>query len=421
MKKIVFLMLSAVLVLTACGETEKTTEVGGEITVVTSFTDAEERFSQVESKFIEMNPDVTDIIWESTGSDYDEYITTRMTSGDYGDVLLVPFSLTSTPEQLGEFLYPIGETKDLSKVYKFTDQAAFEESTYALPISVNTLGLIYNEDVFTNAGVKEMPTSSEDMYKACESIQTKTKSKCWYSNLNSMPMLWTGALTSYGGEQYPSEILNKKTIVEEGQPHREILDFAYNMISKGYSESDPLTGDYMQSEQLIADGEYGFMVMGSQSLSSIQSKSKNPDSIKMMPFPVKFNDTMSMPIGADELIGISKNSDNIGTSEAFLEFLLSPESGFAYANGGFSPQIEGNDAAPEYLAYQLTDYPVIRTIPTEPLDVTKEYNELAASANVSSMSALLTDLIGIATNDGDYDAYIEKISKDWEAAISDQK
>lgn len=52
--------------LVGCGNDTASTDVSGEMTVVTSYTDAEERFADVEAGFIEKYPDVTDVKWEST-------------------------------------------------------------------------------------------------------------------------------------------------------------------------------------------------------------------------------------------------------------------------------------------------------------------------------------------------------------------
>ncbi len=419
MKKVLSLLFIITFLLVGCGK-ETNNEVAGTITVVTSYTDAEERFKDVEEGFKELYPNVEDIKWESTGGDYDDYITKRMTTGDYGDVLLIPFSMTNKPETLEQFMEPIGSYKDVSKEYDFADQAMYKENTYALPISVNTLGMLYNEDVFKESGVKNIPSSSEEMYEACNKIKNNGK-LCWYSNLNSLPMLWSGAITSYGGEQYMSDILEKGTIAQEGQAYREIFDFVYTMITKGYTEEDPLTGDYMKSEQLVADGDAAFMIMGSQSLGSVKQKSSNPESIKMAPFPVSFKGKQSMPIGPDELIGVSNKSENKTTAMAFLKYLISSESGYAYSNYGFSPEKDGNKDAPKDIAYQIEDYDTIRTIADEDPSIVTEFYNVANKANLSSMSAPLTELVTVATNDKDYQKFLEKIEKDWKQALEDSK
>ncbi len=416
MKKSI-LLLVFLLVLTGCNSESagKEQEVSGELTVVTSYTDAEERFNDVEAKFMEKYPEITKINWESTGNDYDEYITTRMTSGEYGDVLLVPFSMTSKPEELPNFIEPLGTEAEVAEKYNFADQAMYDGKTYALPISVNTLGMLYNEDVFKEAGV-EVPKSSEEMYEACAKIEDLGKT-CWYSNLNKMNMLWSGAVPSYGGEQYMSDILAAKTITAEGQPYREIYDFIYEMITRGYTEADPMTADYMQSEQEVANGDTAFIIMGSQNLASVQSKAKNPEAIKMAPFPVQTDGKQYMAIGPDDLVGISKNSDNKVAAHAFVEFLLSSESGYAYQNGGFSPEIDGNKDAPESIAYQLNDYETIRTIANETPEVKTEFFAVTKEANLSSIKSSLTELIGVATNKEDYQAWLDKVEERFQAGL----
>ncbi len=419
MKKEIILLFVLIISLAGCQsiEQEQNTnqKISGGLTVVTSYTDAKERFADVETKFLEKYPDVEKINWESTGNDYDEYITTRMTSGDYGDVLLVPFSMTKKPEELPNFMEPLGDEQTVAKKYNFADQAMYDKQTYALPISVNTLGMIYNEDVFKAANV-DVPSSSKEMYKACAKI-TENGTNCWYSNLNSMNMLWSGGITSYGGEQYMSDILDAGTITKEDQPYRQIYDFIYEMITRGYTEKDPMTSDYMQSEQDVANGDYAFMIMGSQSLASIKSKADNPEAIKMAPFPVTFNGKQAMPIGPDDLIGVSKNSKNKETAKAFVEFLLSPESGYAYNNGGFSPEINGNKNAPESIAYQLNDYETIRTIANETPEITTKFYAVTNDANLSSIAPSITELIGVATSNGDYQAWLDQIEERFQTGL----
>lgn len=416
MKKLSGLLLLSLIIFAGCGTDTTTEDISGEITVVTSYTDAEDKFADVEAGFIEKYPEVTDIKWESTAGDYDEYITTRMTSGDYGDVLLVPFSLTRSLDQLPEFMESLGSEEELSKDWTFTDQAAYEGQTYAMPISLNSLGMMYNTEVFEKAGAS-VPTSSEELYDACAAIEDNGQT-CMYSNLNNLPMLWSGGVTSYGGEGYVDDMLAAGTAFEEGQPYRQILDLIYTMITSGYTEADPMTGDIMTSMQQLASGEVGFIIMGSQSLTDAQAMAGSEETIKMAPFPVSFDGEQHMPLGPDELIGVSNKSDNIATSKAFVEYLVSSESGFAYSNGGFAPEVDGNKDAPENLAYQIEDYDTYRTIATADSETVAEFNQIGNDANMSSISTPITELIEVATNDGDYDQFIADLETRWEDAVA---
>lgn len=415
MKNFKYLFILMLAVLAGCSTQPETQDISGEITVVTSYIDAEEKFADVEAGFMEMYPEVTGINWESTAGDYDEYITTRMTSGDYGDVLLVPFSLTRTLDQLPAFLAPLGDQQELAKKWTFTDQAAYDGQTYAMPISVNALGMMYNTDVFTEASV-EIPTSTEELYAACEAIVSNGKT-CWYSNLNTIPALWSGALTSYGGENYQSEMLEVKTAVQPGQPYREVLDLIYGMISKGYTEADPMTADVMTSMQQVANGDAGFIIMGSQSLADLQSMATSADKIKMAPFPVTYDGKQHMALGPDELIGVSNKSDNQATAKAFVEYLISSESGFAYDNGGFAPEVDGNESAPESIAYLIEDYDTYRSIASEDAETTIKFNEIGNAANMASMVQPIGELLEVATNGGDYDEFIKDLEERWQAAV----
>lgn len=277
-------------------------------------------------------------------------------------MLLVPYSLTRDLEQLPAFMESLGNQEDLSKDWTFTDQAPYESETYVIPISVNSLGMMYNTEVFEEAGV-ELPTSSEEMLEACDEITSIDKT-CWYSNLNTLPQLWSGGVTSYGGESYIDEMLEAEIAFEEGQPYRLILDFINEMITNGYTEADPMTGDLMTSMQQLASGEVGFIIMGSQSLADVQDMAGSEETIKMAPFPVTYDGEQHMPLGPDELIGVSNKSENVETSKAFVEYLISSESGYAYSNGGFAPEVEGNKDAPENLAYQIEDFDTYHTIAT---------------------------------------------------------
>ncbi len=422
MKRIIMVLIALITLISACGSKEKSSEeISGTITVVTNFTNKDEEFERIEKLFIEKYPNVEDIIWENIGGDYDEHITSRMTTGNYGDVLIVPFSLKNNPVELENFLLPIGTTEEVEKKYHFAEIASYNSNTYALPISLNTLGILYNENVFEEAGIENIPTSSEEMYAASKLIKENTGAIPWYTNLNTLPMFWSGAVTSYGGESYMGNILDAGTLVEEGQPYREIYDFIYTMITSGYTESDPVTGDLMQSMQLVADGEVGFIIMGSQELKNIMDMSATPDKIKMAPLPVTFENKQSMPVGPDALLGISKNTENEATARAFYEFLLSPESGFAVSNVGFSPEIGSEDKVPEYLSYQLMEYPSIRTIPTETDEVKTEFLEVGRNASMPSITDSVLDLAVIATNDKDYQEWLNEIEAAWQKALGENE
>lgn len=421
MKKILFLLVLTTVIFAGCSSSSlDLDEVGGTITVVTSRTDAkaEALFDQIEADFIEMYPTVDDIVWESY-DDYDSQMTTAMNSDDFGDVVFIPWTIADTPEKYQDFYEPLGSVTEVEKDYRLADQASYDGEVYGLPVALNMLGLIYNQDVFTEAGVTDIPTSTQEMLDACGLVKENTGSVCFYTNYNSTLSVWGGALSSYGTDYYMSDTLQAKTAFEEGQPIREIMDFFYEMADNGYIEDDPITDDFAQSEQMLADGDVGMIMMGSQEVAFIQALSKNPDAIKIAPFPVEFDGTRHVPLGPPDVIAINKNSNNIATSKAFVEFFVSEASGYANDIGGVSP--DKNAVIPdEYIAFEELD--IVRTAPISDPDIMKEYNYIANTSGINDMSEELQQTINIALypdQNESYDDYIASLEKDWnEAALS---
>ncbi|WP_207636860.1 ABC transporter substrate-binding protein [[Clostridium] dakarense] len=342
MKRMIGLSLIAILALSGCAkksenEISSNWKIGGEITVVTDRTDADEIFAQVEEKFKKKYPDVVDIKWESS-ADYDTHITTRMNTKEYGDVLFIPFSLNATPQEYSNYFVPLGKVENLEKEYMDVTEADYDSVVYGLPSRLNSLGVIYNKKVLKEAGVEAMPTTMEEMEVALKKVKDNTDAIPYYTNYNTILGIWGGALTSFGGEQYRLKTLKAGTAFKEGQPMREIMDFIYYVSSNGLIEEDPITGDIAKSLQMLADGKVAMIVSGSQDVPTIENMNSDKDNIAIAPFPVKLNGDNAIAYGADSVVGINKNSRNIETAKAFLEFFISSESGYAEESNGISPK-----------------------------------------------------------------------------------
>ena len=373
-------------VLAGCGakenDKEEKVKVKGKITVVTNRVDGEKVFEEVEKKFKEKYPEVEDVVFESS-SDYDNHIRTRMNTKDYGDVLFIPFSMNANPKEYADFFEPLGKVEELEKEYIDVTEADYDGIAYGIPTALNSLGIIYNEDVLKEAGVEKMPTSLEEMVEVCEKIKKNTDAIPFYTNYNNTLGVWGGALTSYGGEDYRKDTLDKGTAFESGQPIRQVMDLFYALTSKGLTEEDPITGDYGKSQQMLADGKVAMFMMGSQELVEIREMAKNKESIKIAPFPVKFNGETTIAFGAPEVVGINKNSENKETAKAFLEFISSSESGYAENLAGLSPKIDSLDK--EQLT-ALKNNNVVLTAPQVDPEVDMKYTKIAKEADVARLN-----------------------------------
>lgn len=417
MNKIKLLLASiSLLSLAACQSKPKVEEgkIGGTLTVVTSRPDADELFEDIEAGFKEKYPEVEDIIWESS-SDYDADIMKRMNTKDYGDVLFVPFSMAGTPSEYENYFYPLGKVEDLEKKYLDVTEAVYNDNVYGLPVSINILGFVYNEDVLKAAGIESMPTSTDGLLTTCEQIESKTGATCFYTNYNTSLGVWAGALSSYG-ENYKEAALNGNPF-DEGQPIREVMDLFYQLAAGGYIEEDPITGDYNQSLQLLADGKVAMIMRASQDLATIQALNDSEDNIKLAPFPTTLNGTTSIPVGAPGVIGINKNTDNLATAQAFLEYFISSESGYAADLDGVPVVIEELNDDQRAL---FEDGTIVKTASTEDAAIQERYSAVAGEVGIARLTDVLQKVINIGLypeQNQSYDDYVKELQSAWDHAL----
>lgn len=421
MNKIKLLLVSMTLLsLTACQSKPKVEEgkIGGTLTVVTSRPDAAELFEEIEEGFKKKYPEVEDIIWESS-SDYDADIMKRMNTKDYGDVLFVPFSMAGTPSEYENYFYPLGKVEDLEKKYLDVTEAVYNDTVYGLPVSINILGFVYNEDVLKAAGIESMPTSTDALLETCDQIESKTGATCFYTNYNTSLGVWAGALSSYG-ENYKEAALNGNPF-DKGQPIREVMDLFYKLAAGGYIEEDPITGDYNQSLQLLADGKVAMIMRASQDLATIQALNDSEDNIKLAPFPTTLNGTTSVPVGAPGVIGINKNTENLATAKAFLEYFISAESGYAEDLDGVPVIIEELNDDQRALFEEGT---VVKTASTEDAAIQERYSAVAGEVGIARLTDVLQKVINIGLypeQNQSYEDYVKELQNAWDQALKNHE
>ena len=390
-------------------------EIGGTITVVTSRTDAQELFEEIEEEFKALYPAVEDIIWESS-ADYNNYITTRMNTTDYGDVLFIPFTMSGQPEMYPNYFEPLGTVEELEKAYIDVTEADYDGVAYGLPAAINSLGIIYNEDVFEAAGIETFPTSVEELLQACQQIKEKTDAIPFFTNYAGLGA-WGGTLSSFAGEDYKQVMLEAGTAFMPGQPIRQVMDLFYALATNGFTEPDPVTVDFAQGKQMLADGKIAMMMKGSQDEKAIEALAEDSD-IEIAPIPVKVNGKTSVAFGAPEVIGINVNSQNKATARAFLDFFISAESEYADDLGGMSPVLADLDAE-EKAIFEKNN--IVLTAPPVPAEVESVYSSIANEVGVARLTEVLQQVINMGLYPDQYEsyeAYIGDLEMRWEKAAS---
>ncbi|NLT57250.1 MAG: carbohydrate ABC transporter substrate-binding protein [Actinomycetales bacterium] len=343
--------------LAACGSDDEQpdqgatgSEVSGSITVLTQRTDIVDSVfkKQYLPRFNQKYPGVT-VKFEAI-TDYEGEVRIRMNTKDYGDVLLIPNSVTA--DQLPTFFEPLGTLDELRPKYRFTTEQAYQGKVYGIAITGNAQGILYNKKVFQQAGVTEMPKTPDEFLAALKLVKEKTSAIPLYTNYAAgWPLTqWEGMR---GGITNDPEAVNKLAHLDApwapGAEHFTIDSLLYNVVKQGLVEKDPTTTDWEQSKSMLAKGEIATMVLGSWAIIQMQEKATDKADIGYMPIPVAVGGTYYSVTGGDYKNAININSKNKAAARAWLDWFAN-ESNYAFDQGGLPPLKSGR------MPQQLVDF-----------------------------------------------------------------
>ena len=334
-KKLVWKVMAAILlvmniaaVMPNAVEQVQAAEISGSLEILSNIDESimREYLAAFQKKYPEVEVDYQYYV------DYENEVKTRMESGDYGDVLFVPSFVNSA--DYAKYYEPLGTYEELAEKYNYLETSKYVEQTvYGVPSSAYLSGIIYNKDVFYQAGISEPPKSIEEFYQALVYIKERTNAIPFYTNYAAgWPLqFWEHFpyIEMTGNPDYKENIfVNISNPFSEGTTHYQVYQLLYDIVQGGLSESDPLASDWELSKVWLNEGKIGCMAIGSWAVSQCKEAGKNSDAIAFMPFPNQINGRQYMSISTDYSYAISKNSENKEAAKAYIDFMLD-ESGYA--------------------------------------------------------------------------------------------
>lgn len=326
-------------------------DIEGDLTILTHRTDLiDTKFADYVTEFTAKYPNVT-VSFEPI-TDYEGDVAIRMSTDEYGDVLMLPQSIQSN--DFAEYFEPLGTVEELSAKYdeKFLYAKQSEGVVYGLASCANAQGVVYNKQVFKDAGITKLPTTPEEFLADLQLIKDNTEAIPYYTNYSAgWPLTaWEdhcwGSVT--GNDMYHNnEIVTEEAPFSKGTSHYTVYKLMYDIVSQDLCEEDPTTSDWESSKGMLNRGEIGCMMLGSWAISQMQAADANPDNIGYMAFPSNIDGTQYATAGADYCYGINKNSENKEAARAWIDFMID-ESGFALSEGSIS--IKLGDPMPDTLS-----------------------------------------------------------------------
>lgn len=322
-------------------------EPSGDITVLTNRTDIVDTVFQDYKKKFEAKYPKVHVKFEAI-TDYEGEVRIRMNTEKYGDVLLIPNSVSA--DQLPTFFEPLGTVDDMKKTYRFVNEQAYQGKVYGIAITGNAQGFVYNKKVWAAAGVTQDPTTPDEFLADLKAIKDKTKAIPLYTNYkDGWPL--TQWESFRGIPSADPDAVNKLATDPapwaQGKDHYVIDSLLFDAVHQGLTEPDPTTTNWEASKKMLGTGKIATMALGSWAIVQMQQAADSADDIGYMPFPMQVNGKFHTVIGGDYKNAINIHSDHKAAARAWVDWFAN-ESHYATDQGGISPVI--SDAAPKTLA-----------------------------------------------------------------------
>ena len=398
---------------------EVNTDLTAELTVLTHRTDlVETTLPEYAAAFNEKYPNVT-VKFEAM-EDYEGDVSTRLSTGDYGDVFMIPSTIPVAEYE--DFLEPLGTVDELKSTYmeEFLYKVEKDGTVYGLASGANiSNGLVYNKKVFEQAGITEFPTTPEEFLEALQLIKDKTDAIPLYTNTHDAWTMnqWQSSVSAASGDStYVNDIMcNEEDPFSEGKPSYTVYKILYDAVANGLTEEDPFTTEWEGSKLMMAKGEIGCMVLGSWALGQIQEVGADagldPADVSYMPVPVSNADgEISVGASGDTAWGINVNSENKEAARAFLDFMML-ESGYAVDNGEMSIAI--GDEFPEALA-NFEGYSFLVDSPSQPENAGK-WDAVHNESELGLWSGSEYQVMIVEAAFGNVDKSFDDIMAEWNA------
>ena len=299
---------------------EDYTDLEASIKVLTNRTDIVDTvYKGYAEQFMEIYPNIK-VEYEGI-TDYEESLTLRIPTGDWGDLCFIPSTVDKS--ELGSFFTPLGSFETLDPIYNFVQEKTSEGTVYGIANGGTASGVAYNTRIWAEAGITELPKTPDEFLEDLQMIKDNTDAIPLYTNFAAG---WTmGAWNDYTGIAATGdpEYKNNK-VLHTAAPFTKTDDMTgpyavyytlYESVARGLVEEDPLSSDWESSKGKINNGEIATMVLGSWCVQQFKDAGENPDDIAYMPFPVSVDGKQSAASGGNYSFGINNKASEENRSQ----------------------------------------------------------------------------------------------------------
>jgi raffinose/stachyose/melibiose transport system substrate-binding protein len=326
MKKL--LLLSVVLTILVALPLLATAEETVKLTMTYWNPETKDIMEALTTKFMKENPNISVELQQIPGTDYINVLKTRFLGGSGPDVYLWFGSMAWQNGKDGFFADITDEpfVDNIIDSYK-QGSTSYQGRLYAVPLNSWANGVIYNKQIFEDAGVTEIPKTYSEFLAACEKIK----------NMGITPFargakdFWTGwhelgplnSLIFVENPSFHKDRYEGKFTFQTSETFKNHLHRYIDLIDKGYIDKGVLGVNHGQAMQSIAAGRAA-MVMGI-SVFYAEIKAANPD-IELGIFQLPAENGKVAPItDIDKAIGYWPETKHPEEAKKLVAFWASPE------------------------------------------------------------------------------------------------
>lgn|GEM_PF-1315016 len=259
-------------------------------------------------------------------------INTKLASGDTPDVFAIWPNVTNfNKDQLEPLDGPWTEKIDLERAKKFGYASIEDGKYYSAPYGANSIqGLIYNKDLFQQAGISGPFKTYQEFLDACEALKKIGVTPLVLSNKEG----WTTQILFYTGSNYlaaqdPNLAMELATNKAKPSEKPALIDMVNRVLAlrdKDYTNDDHLSTTIAMAEQALVEGKTAMIFGGDWLYADFDKNYKDKvDSLGMT--AVNWgDDAADLGItkgGSGNGLFVPKNAKNKETAIEFIDYVMS--------------------------------------------------------------------------------------------------
>ncbi|MFG2029461.1 extracellular solute-binding protein [Streptomyces sp. NPDC048825] len=327
------LVASLALMATACGGSDSgSDESDGPLTITwwdtSNATNEAPTYQALVKEFEKANPDIkVDYVNVPFDQAQNKFDTAAGAKGA-PDILRSEVGWTPAFAKKGFFL-PLDGTEALADQDKFqsslVEQAKYDGKTYGVPLVTDTLALVYNKDLFKQAGISKPPATWDDLKKAAATIKDKTGVDGYWGSTQA----YYAQSFLYGEGADTVDADAKKITVKSPAAVKGYETWKSLFGGKGLHKADTTADAYAHIQEAFVSGKVASIIQGPWEITNFYKGSafKDKANLGIATVPAGSTGKAGAPTGGHNL-SVYAGSDQAHqeASLKFLKFMTSAKS-----------------------------------------------------------------------------------------------